>query len=127
MMHLDTHVLVWLFGGQRDRIPVSAAQRIEFEQLAISPVVELELAYLFEMGKVTAPPQDVLSELAPALELVISAVPFPSVVREAIGLRWTRDPFDRIIAAQAVAEGASLLTADTTILENLPLAVWGAE
>ncbi|MGH8884454.1 MAG: hypothetical protein ACRDYX_04640 [Egibacteraceae bacterium] len=76
VMHLDTHVLVWLFGRQRDRIPVGAQQRIEFEQLAISPIVELELAYLFEIGKVAAPPQDVLGELVPALELVVSAVPF---------------------------------------------------
>lgn len=126
-MHLDTHVLVWLFGRQRDRIPFTARQRIELEQLAISPIVELELAYLFEIGKVAAPPQDVLGELVPALELVVSAVPFPSVVREALGLQWTRDPFDRIIVAQAIAEGASLLTADTTVRKNFPLAVWDDE
>jgi hypothetical protein len=81
-----------LFGGQRGRIPVAAQKSIEVERLAISPIVELELAYLFEVGKVTAPAPDVLGELAPALELVLSTAPFPAVVRAAVELRWTRDP-----------------------------------
>jgi PIN domain nuclease of toxin-antitoxin system len=42
-----------------------------------------------------------------------------------MGLTWTRDPFDRMIAAQAVVADAPLLTADETILDNLPLATWG--
>lgn len=124
MMHLDTHVLVWLFGGERARIPVAAQKLIEAQRLAVSPIVELELAYLFEVGKVTAPAPDVLGELTPALELVTSTAPFPAVVREAVGLQWTRDPFDLLIAAQAIADNAILLTADEAILANLPRAVW---
>lgn len=124
VMHLDTHVLVWLFGGQRERIPVAAQKLIEVERLAISPIIELELAYLFEVGKVSAPAPDVLGGLVPALELVTSTAPFPAVVREAVRLRWTRDPFDRLIAAQAIADEAVLLTADETMLANLPHAVW---
>lgn len=41
-----------------------------------------------------------------------------------MGLTWTRDPFDRMIAAQAIVADAPLVTADRTILANLPLAVW---
>ena len=37
---------------------------------------------------------------------------------------WTRDPFDRLIAAQAIVADAPLVTADRTILEHLPLATW---
>jgi PIN domain nuclease of toxin-antitoxin system len=43
----------------------------------------------------------------------------------AVDLSWTRDPFDRLIAAHAVVAGAPLLTADRTILDNLDLATWG--
>lgn len=45
-------------------------------------------------------------------------------MQSAAGLTWTRDPFDRLIAAHAIVAGAPLLTADRTILENLPQAVW---
>lgn len=127
MIHLDTHVLVWLFGGQRKRIPDRAQQRLEDERLAISPIVELELTYLFEVGKVSLPAYDVLSELRPALELSMSAAAFPALIEAAVPLRWTRDPFDRLIAATAIVDGATLLTADTTLLSNLPAARWDGD
>jgi PIN domain nuclease of toxin-antitoxin system len=41
-----------------------------------------------------------------------------------VGLSWTHDPFDRLIAAHAIVADAPLVTADRTILENLPLATW---
>jgi PIN domain nuclease of toxin-antitoxin system len=46
------------------------------------------------------------------------------LVEAATKLDWTRDPFDRMISAQAIVAGAPLLTADRTILANLPLATW---
>jgi PIN domain nuclease of toxin-antitoxin system len=45
-------------------------------------------------------------------------------VQAAAGLTWTRDPFDRLIAAHAILSGAPLLTADRRILANLPQATW---
>jgi PIN domain nuclease of toxin-antitoxin system len=45
-------------------------------------------------------------------------------VQAAAGLSWTRDPFDRLIAAHAILADATLLTADRTILANLPQAAW---
>ena len=122
-MHLDTHVVAWLHDGQRQRIPEASQLLLETESLAISPMVELEIAYLFEIGRMSYPPDVVLADLAP-LGLSISPSPFSSVVRAALGLRWTRDPFDRLIAAQAIADGVRLLTADQTIRAHLSLAVW---
>lgn len=124
MIHLDTHVLVWVYGRHGSRIPTAVQRHMEAEQLAISPIVELELTYLFEVGRVTAPAQEMLDELVPALELVISTAPFPAVVREAIGLSWTRDPFDRLIVAQTIADDATLLTADESLRINFSRARW---
>jgi len=42
----------------------------------------------------------------------------------AMDLSWTRDPFDRLISAHAIVANAPLVTADETIREHLPLAVW---
>jgi len=122
-MYLDTHVVVWLHDGLRQRIPEVSQRLLDAEPLTLSPMVELEIAYLFEIGKISYPPHVVLDDLAP-LDLAISVSPFSSVVRVAIGLRWTRDPFDRLIAAQAVADGVPLLTADQRIRAHLDLAVW---
>jgi PIN domain nuclease of toxin-antitoxin system len=46
-------------------------------------------------------------------------------VQAAMSLSWTRDPFDRLIAAHAIVANSPLITADETILENLSLATWG--
>lgn len=43
---------------------------------------------------------------------------------KATSLDWTREPFDRIIVAQAIAREASLVTRDQTILANFAGAVW---
>lgn len=127
MIHLDTHVLVWLSGQQHERIPAPARRRLEHDDIAVSPMAQLELAYLFETGRITRPADDVLAALAPALQLSISSAPFAAVVSRALDLTWTRDPFDRLITAQALADGAALLTADATIRAHSPAAVWGGD
>ncbi len=55
-MHLDTHIVAWLHDGQRQRIPEASQRRLGTEPLAISPMVELEIAYLFEIGWMSYPP-----------------------------------------------------------------------
>ena len=50
---------------------------------------------------------------------------FPSVANVVIDEKWTRDPFDRIIVAQAKANGlAFLISADEEIGKHYPRAVW---
>lgn len=98
--------------------------RIEAQDTFVSPVVELELTYLYEVGRVSEPAAAPLQALARAIGLEIADAPMAAVTRAAVELAWTRDPFDRLIAAHAIAVGAPLLTADRTILEHLPLATW---
>ena len=124
MVHLDTHVLVWLFGQQFDRVPAAVRRRIESESAAISPMVTLELQYLFEVNKVSGPPQEVLDDLSSSLELAISDAPFPNVVAAALDLNWTRDVFDRLICGQAIDDNATLITADRRIRDHFSRAAW---
>jgi PIN domain nuclease of toxin-antitoxin system len=88
-------------------------------------VVELELTYLYEIGRVTEPGSAPLAALRRRIGLQTADASLASVTQAAAGLSWTRDPFDRLISAQAVVADAQLLTADQTILEHLPLATWG--
>jgi PIN domain nuclease of toxin-antitoxin system len=46
------------------------------------------------------------------------------VVARARELRWTRDPFDRLITAQAAIGEDVLLTADESIRARYPHAEW---
>lgn len=129
LIHLDTHVVCWLYGGEVERLSADAYASIEqaaHEQgrLAISPMVELELAYLQEIGRLLVDPSLVVGTLANDLGLTVSQTPFPTVVARAQGLAWTRDPFDRLIAGQAQADGARLVTKDKHILARFAPALW---
>ena len=124
MIHLDTHVLVWVLAGEHDRLTRGVRRLLEAERLVYSPMLELELTYLHEIGRVRLPAAEVLAELTTALELTRSRQPFEQVVAHAQPLTWTRDPFDRLLCGNALADGARLLTADTTMREHLSEAVW---
>jgi PIN domain nuclease of toxin-antitoxin system len=93
-------------------------------RLFISPMVVLELEYLYETGRTTAPSHVVVEDLKHRIDLSVADTLFIDVVTAARNLTWTRDPFDRLIAAQALVENAHLLTADRTIRDNLSLAIW---
>lgn len=115
----------WLYEGADQRIPAAVRDLIESGEPLVSPIVELELTYLYEVGRVTEPATAPLTALEKTIGLKVSDVPAVALARAAAGLSWTRDPFDRLIAAQAVVVDAPLITADRTILANLPLATWG--
>jgi PIN domain nuclease of toxin-antitoxin system len=125
VIYLDTHVVAWLHGIGPSSLSPRATEVIEAaEQLRCSPMVRLELQYLMEVGRTTAPAVEVLDALNAATGLVLCDAPFPAVVREAEAYRWTRDPFDRLIAAQAALFDAPLVTKDELLQRHYPRAVW---
>lgn len=124
LIHLDTHVVAWLFAGETARLPKVVRHRIQTGSIAISPMVELELQFLFEIGRTSQPGAVVVRDLADRIGLGLSEGPFPTVVAMATQLSWTRDPFDRLITAQAMAEQANLLTRDKVIRANFRGAIW---
>lgn len=123
-MYLDTHVVAWLYAGEVGRFPAKAAELLETQPLAVSPMVELELQYLLETGRTREPGRIVVEDLARRIGLEVRDVSLADVAARAADLSWTRDPFDRLIAAQASLDGARLLTADRIMLDALPEAVW---
>lgn len=107
-----------------ERLSIQAKALISEHDLRLSPVASLELAYLHEVGRARDPLATMLEQLRRDTGLEIDDVSAEALAQAAAGLSWTRDPFDRLIAAHAVLTGAPLLTADRTILEHLPQAVW---
>jgi PIN domain nuclease of toxin-antitoxin system len=121
---LDTHVVGWLYEGADRRIPAPVRELIESEPPFVSPMVELELTYLHEIRRVTEPATAPLAALRRAIGLQIADGSLAALTQTAARLSWTHDPFDRLISAHAIVSDAPLVTADRTILENLPLATW---
>lgn len=124
-LYLDTHILVWLFQDGATRLTPLGVRAIEgAEQLLISPMVELELTYLHEISRINCPALTILDSLRRDIGLETCKQPFATVVGAALKLDWTRDPFDRIIVAQAAHRESPLLTADQNIREHYSAAVW---
>ena len=126
MIHyLDTQVMVWLCQKQLDKLSRKAKAAIEESDLLISPIVLLELQYLYEIKKLIHPPQALLSQLESQIGLRLCDHGFPSVVQAALLESWTRDPFDRLIVAHAKAHGyAPLVTSDGDIRRHYSASVW---
>ncbi len=125
LTYLDTHVVCWLFEADFDKFSKTALSEIEKGELIISPIVDLELQYLFEIKRITDTPDTIISYLQEKIELQVSAVPFHQVIRMAKSVNWTRDPFDRIISAEVLCiDNAVLVTKDSTIRQHLESAVW---
>lgn len=124
MLYLDTHVVVWLYAGDTGKFNVSVVDLLNGHDLLISPIVRLELQYLFEIDRISATPNRIMTDLSERIGLGVCQTSFDAVVRQALGCNWTRDPFDRLIVAQAALNHTILVTKDTRILGNYPKAVW---
>lgn len=123
-IRLDTHVVVWLHDGKVERLSPVAVELIRERPLVISPIVELELTYLHEIGRLNASGAAIVRDLEGRIGLERSAERLDAVVAAAAELSWTRDAFDRLIVGDASAAACELLTKDRTILDHYPLAVW---
>lgn len=123
--YLDTQVVVWLCQRQLERLTPAATRAIEESELRISPMVLVELEYLYEIKRTVRPPQALLDQLGAQLGLKLCDYSFASVVQTALYETWTRDPFDRVIVAHARSNGyAPLVSSDGKIRENYPKTVW---
>jgi PIN domain nuclease of toxin-antitoxin system len=125
VIYADTHVVAWLYAGRPDLISPRARRLIEDNPLLVSPMVALELEYLFETGRISEPARIVLQALGRDIGLRLCDLPFPDVAAVAVRQSWTRDPFDRIIVAQAALRRTSLVTKDATIRAHYDRAFWG--
>ncbi|MBI2688646.1 MAG: type II toxin-antitoxin system VapC family toxin [Acidobacteria bacterium] len=123
--YLDTNAVIRLAHGDLKQIGKAARHVIDRNYLLISPMVALELEYLFEIGRLKLPAEKIISHLDATIGVAFCPISFTEVARAAIKEAWTRDSFDRMIVAQARHAGnAPLVTADEKIKEHYKPAVW---
>jgi PIN domain nuclease of toxin-antitoxin system len=124
-MYLDTCVVVWLFGAETHKLSKAAIDRIRDEaEILVSPAVILELQLLHEIKRARTTALKVIERLSADIGLAICRLPFASVVEQAVDISWTRDPFDRLIVANARANDAPLITKDERIRRHYRRSVW---
>lgn len=124
MIYLDTHVVVWLYSGLTDKLSELAKNSINANEVYISAIVRLELQYLSEIKRITDEPDAIVTDLSKQIDLKICNRNFNEIISIALMIDWTRDPFDRIITANAQISNNILLSKDRKILNNYSHARW---
>jgi PIN domain nuclease of toxin-antitoxin system len=124
-VYLDTHAAVFLHAGELERLGTEGKRQIENNDLLISPMVLLEMNYLYESGKIRYVAKEIYAVLNAAFGVGLCPIPFSDVMIQALDIDWTRDPFDRVIVAQAqVNHQATLITRDRTLHMHYKSCVW---
>ena len=123
--YLDTHVVLWLAAGKVNRLSSKARGLLDRSELLLSAMAFLELEYLRELGRTKFSAQDLLVKVSHETNLRLCDLPFSQISSAALDEKWTRDPFDRIIVAQARLNGlAPLISSDEEIATHYPRTVW---
>jgi PIN domain nuclease of toxin-antitoxin system len=122
--HFDTHATVLLFEGRIERFSRIARRVIENSSLFISAAVALELELLHEIGRLKPRAARMIETLSAEMDLRVCDLPLRVIVDYAFAEAWTRDPWDRLIVANAKAVGAQLITADEKIRKHYSRAIW---
>lgn len=112
---LDTHALLWWLAGD-DRLGARAREQIaEPANEAFVSIVSLwEIVVKVRIGKLQADCNDVFR----AVErdgFALLAVRLPHLVTLAGLATHHRDPFDHLLIAQAITEGAALVSEDRNV------------
>ena len=125
---LDTHILLWYLEGHSN---LPEAQRLKIEdrrnQVAVSAVSLWEMTIKIAIGKL-----ELMDDLATIentlLRQGILILPIQTVhLQRLLSLPFHhRDPFDRIIIAQALAEEMTLVS-DDTAFSTYPVSLLPAE
>jgi PIN domain nuclease of toxin-antitoxin system len=117
---LDTHAFVW---WDNARLPKRVAERVKrAEEVLVSAVTAWEIAIKSSIGKMTAK-GTVAEAIADygftALPIMVSHA---DAVRSLPPLH--RDPFDRMLIAQAIVEDLVILSADERLRDYKVAVVW---
>ncbi len=124
---LDTHVFVWAVTTP-ERLSEAAAEamRARGRQVFLSSATAWELATKYRIGKLpdARPLVDGFEVLAKVLRAEILAMTHQHSIRAGLLESEHRDPFDRMLAAQARLEELTVVTRDPAIADLGARVLW---
>lgn len=110
---LDTHFLLWII---LDIPRIDDFPWLErYRPWGVSPVSLLEVQFLSEVGRLEVRQPDFVEAIGRDPRFVLDEVPLVPLIEKALPLSWTRDPFDRLLAAHSLARRVPLCTLDRTM------------
>ncbi|MEO6401874.1 MAG: PIN domain-containing protein [Vicinamibacteria bacterium] len=121
---IDTHVAVWLYEGGIERFSAPAQETLESAQLILPGMAFLELEFLHEIGRIDKGAHAIFRDLHRRVGLAFSQATHAAVVEQSLTETWTRDPFDRVIVAEARLLELPLVTKDRNIRKRYERVVW---
>jgi PIN domain nuclease of toxin-antitoxin system len=110
---LDTHFILWIVSGAQRLAEFPWIER--YRPWGVSPVSLLEIQYLAEIGRIEVKNPQFFDALAEDPRFIIDEVPLVPLIRRASELTWTRDPFDRLLAAHSSVRRLPLCTTDRVV------------
>ena len=112
---LDTHLLLWAL-GQPARLSAAARKQIEKADVYVSAASIWEISIKVALGKLKANPAEVLGAVEPAGFILLDIT--GEHAAKTIELPpHHKDPFDRMLVAQASFEPMILLTNDAALAD----------
>lgn len=115
---LDTHFLLWVILGTPRLDEFDWLDR--YRPWGVSPVSFLEIAFLAEVGRLRVERAQLVEAVGRDPRFVVDAPSLTAVIGHALELEWTRDPFDRLLAAHSRARRVPLCSLDRRIREHHP-------
>jgi PIN domain nuclease of toxin-antitoxin system len=120
---LDTHAALWFLRGD-ERLGESAAQHLldETNRVLLSAAVVWEVAIKRSLGKLVVPEEYLSLLLGAGVQALPVSVEHAAAVA---GLPWHhRDPFDRMLVAQASIEHAALVSCNDALSAYGVTLIW---
>jgi PIN domain nuclease of toxin-antitoxin system len=111
---LDTNAVIWLEQNHPRSRPLTRAT----SPLYLSPATVLELQFLIEAGRIRLRDTTVDAFVSDD-RWMLDDPPAVKWFTQALEIGWTRDPFDRLIAAHTRLRGWRLATGDAALAERL--------
>lgn len=112
---LDTHVALWLAVSPGRLSPATSQILCDPRHellLSTASAWEISVKYASEKLPLPAPPEQFLPEMQRRLRLSVLPIELPHAIRAGALPLWHRDPFDRMLVAQAQILDAPIVTVD---------------
>lgn len=107
---LDTHFVLWIVSQDKRIDDFPWLER--YRPWGVSPVSFLEIQFLHESGRIEARVPELIEAIGSDPRFTVDEVPLEALIIKSIGLSWTRDPFDRLLAGHSEARRTPLCTLD---------------